>query len=39
MYVAVSRAKYILTFMGDKSRGESAMLQEAIANGAIIVAH
>ena len=35
MYVAVSRAKYVLTFIGDKSRGESTMLRDAIANGVV----
>ena len=37
MYVAVSRAKYILTMLGDKSRGESLLLRDAIDNGAIDV--
>lgn len=37
MYVAVSRAKYILAILGDKSRGESMLLRDAIYNNAIVV--
>lgn len=35
MYVAVSRAKYILKLMGDKTRGVSSILKNAIDNKSI----
>lgn len=33
MYVAVTRGKYIVYILGDKSRGESEILESAIQNG------
>ncbi len=35
MYVAVTRAKYAIVFMGEKSRGISPLLESSIQNGSI----
>lgn len=37
MYVAVSRAKYVLNFIGDKARGLSPILKKAVDNDVIEV--
>lgn len=36
MYVAITRGKYIVYILGDKSRGESDILENAIQNGLLI---
>jgi superfamily I DNA/RNA helicase len=37
MYVAVTRAKYSLVMLGDRSRGESKLLETSIESGILIV--
>lgn len=36
MYVAITRGKYIVYILGDKSRRESDILENAIQNGLLI---
>lgn len=37
MYVAVTRAKYAVVFIGDKTRGVSSLLESSIANGSVLI--
>lgn len=37
MYVAITRAKYAVVFIGDKARGVSSLLESCVNNGLVIV--
>lgn len=37
MYIAITRAKYAIVLMGDKTRGDSALLSSSIASGMLKV--